>query len=202
MNIHIILNGEYLGDIINIEKDDLLYCADGGANIAKSMNIIPNMIYGDLDSISKDNLLYYNKLNIPFKIFNTKKDKIDFELILRDIKNYNKIFVYAGLGGRIDMELCNIKLLNKYQNMIFVHNGYHLFYMKNKKIELNDKKGKKLSIIPTTDIESLSIKGTEYTLNNKSLKKDDIFTVSNKIIENKASIKIKNGEALIYLEYN
>ena len=58
----IILNGEldsrnkFYSE--NIEKYDI-YCADGGANHAYRLNIDPLEIWGDLDSITDENLKYY-----------------------------------------------------------------------------------------------------------------------------------------------
>lgn len=38
----------------------VLICADGGANAARKMNVRPDYIIGDLDSISKDTLKFFN----------------------------------------------------------------------------------------------------------------------------------------------
>ncbi|MFO7446876.1 MAG: thiamine diphosphokinase, partial [Ignavibacteriaceae bacterium] len=38
-----------------------LICADGGANSARKLNLTPDVIIGDLDSITSKNLKYFNK---------------------------------------------------------------------------------------------------------------------------------------------
>ncbi len=46
---------EYEFDIKNsIEKDDFIICIDGGADIAMRQCIIPDLILGDMDSVSGD----------------------------------------------------------------------------------------------------------------------------------------------------
>ena len=40
-----------------------LYCADGGANAARRMNLIPNYIIGDLDSIHGCNIEILQRQN-------------------------------------------------------------------------------------------------------------------------------------------
>jgi thiamine pyrophosphokinase len=50
---------------LNKKGYSILICADGGANSARKLNVLPNYIVGDLDSISKDTLKYYSgKSNI------------------------------------------------------------------------------------------------------------------------------------------
>ena len=44
---------KFYSNLIEKQKGDI-YCADGGANIAYQLNLIPKEIYGDLDSIKDE----------------------------------------------------------------------------------------------------------------------------------------------------
>ena len=64
MKICIILNGEiknynYINGILSSIRYDYIICSDGGANHAYNMNIVPDYIIGELDSVNDDIIDYY-----------------------------------------------------------------------------------------------------------------------------------------------
>ena len=64
MKICIILNGEiknydYINSVVVTGSYDYIICSDGGANHAYSMNIVPDYIIGDLDSVNGNIIEYY-----------------------------------------------------------------------------------------------------------------------------------------------
>lgn len=64
MNICIVLNSSLNNSIFyktEINKFDIVIAADGGANRCRQLDILPNYIIGDLDSITKQNLEYFIK---------------------------------------------------------------------------------------------------------------------------------------------
>ena len=131
MKAIIFLNGEYsyekrfLNEII--DEKDIIFCADGGANYTYKYNIYPNYIIGDLDSIDTIVLDFYKKEMVKIIKFDPEKNYTDFELILHEIERYQRensiifdnIYVFGGLGKRLDMTLNNINLLEEYQNLTF-----------------------------------------------------------------------------------
>ena len=96
---YIFFNGKLLGNVSFFKnffmknKGDI-FCADGGANLCHELNLTPNEIWGDLDSIDKDILTFYKLKNIIVKKFPKDKDFTDSELILNHIKDklYDKIY--------------------------------------------------------------------------------------------------------------
>ena len=71
---------KFYSDLIEKEKGDI-YCADGGANIAYQLNLIPKEIYGDLDS-NKDKVKnFYTKKNIKCNKINIEKEYRESELL-------------------------------------------------------------------------------------------------------------------------
>lgn len=62
---------KFYSNLIEKQEGDI-YCADGGANIAYQLNLIPKEIYGDLDSIKDEVKDFYakktlNLLNLMLK---------------------------------------------------------------------------------------------------------------------------------------
>lgn len=118
MKICIILNGEiknydYINSVILKGSYDYIICSDGGANHAYSMNIVPDYIIGDLDSVNENIIEYYKSKKVKFEKFPTKKDETDTELCieLSDKLKAKEIHLIGALGGRIDHTIANINLL-------------------------------------------------------------------------------------------
>ena len=84
---YIFFNGKLLGNVeyfknFFMQNKGDIFCADGGANLCYELNLIPNEIWGDLDSINKDILNFYEKKNVIIKKFPEDKNFTDSELIL------------------------------------------------------------------------------------------------------------------------
>ena len=123
MKICIILNGEikdykYIKNIIYKNNYDYIICSDGGANHTYKMDIVPDYIIGDLDSIEDNIIKYYKSKNVKFDKFPTKKDETDTELSiwLANKLNAKEIDLIGALGGRIDHTFANISALQ------YIHN--------------------------------------------------------------------------------
>ena len=209
----IFLNGEYKYSQEFIDKlvseNTVCFCADGGANFAFKYGKMPEMIVGDLDSIEKGVLEYYEKKNVLMKKFPKDKDFTDFELILEEIskieKNRNylkKIFVVGGLGKRIDMTLSNLFIMEKYKNLVFLQENEEIFYVE-KSFVLKNKKEYEFSIIQISEkVEKLTLKGFKFETDKIDVKRESYRLVSNVILENEASVEFENGKLIIILKNN
>ena len=206
----IFLNGEYKYSQEFMDKliseNTVCFCADGGANFAFKYGKMPEMIVGDLDSIEKGVLEYYEKKNVLMKKFPKDKDFTDFELILEEIskieKNRNylkKIFVVGGLGKRIDMTLSNLFLMEKHKNLVFLEENEEIFYAE-KPFALENKKGYGFSIIPISEkVEKLTLKGFKFETDKIDVKRESSRLVSNVICQNEANVEFAKGKLIIIL---
>ena len=187
---------KFYSNLIEKQKGDI-YCADGGANIAYQLNLIPKEIYGDLDSIKDEVKDFYAKKNVKFIKFNVEKDYTDSELVLNEIeKKYDKIYAIAALGGSIDHELTNINLLNRYSNLIFVSQKEKMFKIE-KSYNFSNMKNKKVSFIIFSDkVKDLTLKGFKYDVENLDFTKGETRCVSNIIEKTEARLTLKNGALL------
>ena len=206
----IFLNGEYKYSQEFMDKliseNTVCFCADGGANFAFKYGKMPEVIVGDLDSIEKGVLEYYEKKNVLMKKFPKDKDFTDFELILEEIskieKNRNylkKIFVVGGLGKRIDMTLSNLFLMEKHKNLVFLEENEEIFYAE-KPFALENKKGYGFSIIPISEkVEKLTLKGFKFETDKIDVKRESSRLVSNVICQNEANVEFAKGKLIIIL---
>ena len=211
MKAIIFLNGEYsyekrfLNEII--DEKDIIFCADGGANYTYKYNIYPNYIIGDLDSIDTVVLDFYKKEMVKIIKFDPEKNYTDFELILHEIERYQRensiifdnIYVFGGLGKRLDMTLNNINLLEEYQNLTFFSSNEEIFY-KESSFCLKNKKGREISIISLDNlIEKLTLKGFKYEIEDINIERKTSRLVSNIVISNKCFINFKKGKIIVIL---
>ena len=211
MKAIIFLNGEYsyekrfLNEII--DEKDIIFCADGGANYTYKYNIYPNYIIGDLDSIDTIVLDFYKKEMVKIIKFDPEKNYTDFELILHEIERYQRensiifdnIYVFGGLGKRLDMTLNNINLLEEYQNLTFFSSNEEIFY-KESSFCLKNKKGREISIISLDNlIEKLTLKGFKYESEDINIERKTSRLVSNIVISNKCFINFKKGKIIVIL---
>ncbi|EKD83377.1 MAG: hypothetical protein ACD_39C00722G0001, partial [uncultured bacterium] len=91
------------------------FCADGGANLAVKLGIVPQLVIGDMDSISPQTRCKLEKL-CKFIELPVEKEISDAEALLKLLKDqgYNDIHVFAATGGRLDQTMINLQLLQRF----------------------------------------------------------------------------------------
>ncbi|MCT4584890.1 MAG: thiamine diphosphokinase [Peptostreptococcaceae bacterium] len=182
---------------------DYIICADGGANNLKKIDLKPNLIVGDLDSIDKNNLNFFREQNIEFLKFPSAKDSTDSELCV-DIaidKKPNEIYMFGFTGSRLDHTLANINLLKKINdnNIIgFIIDDNNKITIANKDIKLEyEDYYKYISFISLKESSKITLKGLKYPLKEYILKQDSTICISNEFDDKNAQIKINDGLVLI-----
>lgn len=220
MKYAVFLNGEYPSlteKHLEMLKDRILICADGGTNTAYKYNLMPKAIVGDLDSIKQEVKNYYALKGVDIKEYMAEKDYTDFQIALMYICNIkadmtgrflkdeidfyqNKdVLVFGATGGRIDMSISNLKMLEHNKNMKMISNTDEIIYYINKNHKIKGYKDKLFSIIPLTNIKGLELRGFKYELDKRDIDKSQAL-VSNIVDKDEADITFEKGEFLIVLE--
>jgi len=96
---------------IRAEAFDLVIGVDGGAHHADTLGVTPDVIVGDLDSLSVVEQQNFN--NTEIISYPVEKDETDLELALLYAKQQGagQIVMAGVMGGRIDMTMANFMLL-------------------------------------------------------------------------------------------
>lgn len=188
-----------------IEKEDCLIAADGAAEHIIKLGLVPNVIIGDMDSISQ-NLLGQSRLSPTILIkYPTKKDKTDFELAVDYCleNKFEEIIIFGILGDRIDHFIANIFLITKIQSekrsiKIKIIEDKKETYVLNEKIAISGQVDDELSIIPiSSKLEGVVTNGLEYKLDNETLSLGSTRGISNVFNRSLITIKVKKGVALV-----
>jgi thiamine pyrophosphokinase len=87
--------------------------ADGGARLAASLGLRPQIVIGDLDSLDPQDRQVLTEAGARLQASPADKDETDLELALRlaVAGGAEQVAVLGALGGRLDMTLANLLLL-------------------------------------------------------------------------------------------
>lgn len=178
------------------------YCADGGANYAFQLGVMPKLIIGDLDSIDRTVENHFKNNNVNFHKYPKSKDFTDGELIIERIyKKYNEIIILGGHGGRTDHFLSNLFLVEKYPKIKFINHLEEMFLIESG-YKFKNKVGTTISFIPMdNNIKKINLTGFEYPLTDYNLKRGSTITMSNIINADHAKITFKSGKLLAIINY-
>lgn len=186
-----------------LQKDAVILCCDGGMRHTKALDILPDYILGDFDSVSPDILSFYQKLKIPIRSFPEKKDETDMELGVRFAMELGitDLVILGGIGSRMDHTLANCHLLSLLlKNNIRgrLANEKNCIEMIDSYLKITGKKGDLVSLVPAcTEVSGVTLKGMEYPLENATIPFESPIGVSNVMTGEEAEIFIKKG--LVYV---
>ena len=209
MKICIILNGEiknynYINGILSNISYDYIICSDGGANHAYNMNIVPDYIIGDLDSVNEDIIDYYKNKNVIFKKFSPKKDETDTELCIQISEKLKakEIHLIGALGGRIDHTIANINLLYYIRKIgikpKIISEKEEIYIAINEEVSIDGKIGDIISILPIkNDVKGVTLKNLEYSLENFDIDFSTPLGISNVMTDYSCKIKVEEGSIII-----
>lgn len=200
------IDRDFANKIMQNNSFDLVVAADSGLDMIKELDIFPDYIVGDFDSVS-DGLLItaYEERGSKVLKYPEAKDFTDTHLACDTAveQGFSYLVILGATGTRLDHVLCNFNLIAQLKkrgieacifdenNKIYVlSDGEHL-------IEKKNVFGEYISFMPIDDIEGFYLDGFLYNVKNISLKRDTTLTVSNKLLKNKAGIFIKNGRILV-----
>ncbi|NLA07290.1 MAG: thiamine diphosphokinase [Firmicutes bacterium] len=183
--------------------------ADGGCDLIASLNLCPDVVIGDMDSISDGKMENLRKRDIPFIIHPKEKDKTDSQLAFEFAKNlgYDEMVLMGALGGRLDHTIANISMIGAYllesevDEVRLIGGGHEIIILRSQ-ATVSGKSGETVSLIPLTPTaEGVTITGFHYPLDNAVLKWSETLGVSNYLEKEIATIRIRSGILLAIRRY-
>lgn len=94
-------------------RADFVIAADSGVDLARSANVVPDVVIGDFDSASAKSVEWARRQGSKLDSHPKDKDQTDFEMALRLAANQeaDEIVVIGGGGRRVDHLLANLTAL-------------------------------------------------------------------------------------------
>jgi thiamine pyrophosphokinase len=202
----VLLNGEYdlSNDFfkLNREYDTFdFFCADGGANLAVKLGIVPQLVMGDMDSITIATRRRLEKL-CRFVELPVDKNVSDAEALL-DMLNgqgYRELHLFAATGGRLDQTMFNLQLLQRFPQARIITSQEEIRNV-SKSSSISGKSGCRASmLVMSSRVTGLSLEGFKYNLYDSTVESGSTLTLSNVIISNNARINYNEGALLLIME--
>ncbi len=202
------LNKDFLQAFISNNEMDYIIAVDKGLEILDSINIFPNCILGDFDSIKNGILEKYNRQDIKIIKLNPEKDFSDTHMALKEAieMKSTEIYILGALGKRMDHTIANIHILrealeNNIECKIIDTNNIIKLITKGTEI-VHKSKYKYISLFPlTTSVKGITLHGFKYPLTNDTLTIGHSIGVSNELLDNIGTISISDG-ILIMIQSN
>lgn len=197
---------------VSVAEDDLVIAVDGGLNYCSVLEVEPDIILGDFDSVGvqqKEALLELQK-QIPDRVIVLKPEKDDTDM-LAALKlglefGYINFQIYAATGGRLEHTIANIQCLLYLKNRdaagyLMDGNGM-IFVMQNEEVRLRNTLEGYLSIFALGKYaKGVTIKGMKYELEQDTLTNDFPIGISNEFIGEEAVIRVEDGELVCMISY-
>jgi thiamine pyrophosphokinase len=182
-----------------IRNYDRCLAVDGGLFHCREMNIMPDLIIGDLDSLTPEILNLYPK--IPIEKFPSHKDKSDMELAIdaANLVNVTKIGLFGALENRTDHSLANLCLMCRLPKKIVIETEKETLFTLEGKKQVPCKPGQIVSLMPIgSSAKGVTTKGLKWELKDAVLNQD-FFSLSNVCLDSHFEISIEQGNLVCCL---
>lgn len=181
-----------------------ILCCDRGLKHAHQLNLCPDVILGDFDSVDQELLRAYKEKKVRCIPYEPKKNATDLELGLQlAIEEYGAkdILIFGGIGNRFDHTLANVNLLayalQRGVNACLM-DEWNEVYITDSSMVIEGKKGDLVSVIPLgRDAVGVSNAGLEYPLHKFLLPFAGSRGVSNVMLGDTAEISVEVGMVVV-----
>ncbi len=186
-----------IGLLEPIGEHDHVIAADGGLEHTRKLNIEPDEILGDFDSLGF----------VPddARVFPVEKDDTDAMLAVRRglSLGYREFILYGSLDGpRLDHTIANFQTLQFLSDRgaigYLVGNSYIVTVVKNGAMRFSSQaKGTVSVFCQGSDAKGVNLRGLHYPLEESTLTAGFPLGVSNHFTGREAEISVKDGSLLV-----
>ena len=208
----IIAAGDLTVGGIDLMEDDYVIAVDGGLEYAALLEIEPDVIIGDFDSVSEQYADAVKQIReaAPEKVITLPVSKDDTDT-LAAIKHglflgYEKFLLYAAGGGRIEHTFANIQCLlylKEHGATGYLMDGASMtLVLRNEKVAYRENLEGYISILSLTrESKGVTIKGLKYELENATITNAYPLGISNEFIGEMASVEVTDGDLLVVVNF-
>lgn len=211
MNKTLIVSGgsldiEFAKKVIGENEDACIIGVDKGVEYLYALQITPQYIVGDFDSIDPAVIAYYrNETHVTIREYNPRKDATDTEIAIRlgITLGSKEIIILGATGGRIDHLWANIQTLTVACEAgveAYILDERNKIWVINKSCSLKraEAYGPYLSVFTLQgEVFDFNLKGTKWPLTYHTLKPCDSLTVSNQFDADTVEITFPAGMLVV-----
>ena len=209
MNALIVLGGDAPGKALLEScacQADLTIAADRGLEAFSRAGLIPDLLLGDMDSVSED-VLARMQAHTQIERLPCEKDDTDgvHALDVAIARGAQRITILGALGGRMDHAMANLMLL------VRAHRHGVTAEILDEKVRiarvcgeavLHGAKGDTVSLLPAGEAGGVTLEGFYYHASEPlSLDFSYPLGVSNVVTEDSARVAVEHGDLLLFHYY-
>ena len=200
-----------LGNIA-VGEEDFVIAVDGGLGYCGVLEVEPDLLIGDFDSVSEEEEKAVRLLeqDIPDRVIRLAREKDDTDMLaaLKEglARGYRQFHIYAGTGGRFDHTLANIQCLlylKKRDAVGYLIDGTGMMLVIcGEAVHFRRNLEGTLSLFSLGEkANGVTISGMKYELENAVLTNDFPIGISNEFIGEEAMISVEEGELVCMISY-
>jgi len=172
---------------------------DGGLQHCHLMNIQPDLIVGDCDSVGSE--LLYQYRNIPIATFPVDKDDSDTKLAADILHKagVKKIGLFAAFGSRIDHSLANLYLMSNFADQMVIETETDTSFIVSGRRTIECQTGQTISLFPLgAPARGVTTRGLKWELDNATIDRH-FFSLANVSQRSSVEIEINDGTLICCL---
>ena len=211
-NCFLIGAGDLTISEIPVQDGDLVIAVDGGYEYCKLLEITPDFILGDFDSISEKEA--ENVAEIAKKeeekviILSVEKDDTDMlaAIKLGLAEGYQSFRIYGGMGGRIEHTIANIQCLlylKEHNAVGYLMDGTGMILVaKEEEISFQDSLEGYMSMFSMGDKATVTIENMKYLLQEQEITNSFPIGISNEfILGEKGKVTVHKGAVVMIVSW-
>lgn len=181
---------------------DLVVAADGGLQHASALGLRPDLLVGDMDSVSQAMLAAH--VGIETEGHPTDKDALDLELALEACRRrgHDRVLVVGGLSGRLDQTLATCLIAQAVHAAGLateVSDGVRDLWplREGERRRLPLAAGRTFSLLPLDAKATVSVQDAHYPLDRVSLARGSGRGVSNVALHEGPEVQLHQGALVV-----
>ena len=208
MNVLIVLGGDAPGRALLkscAARVDLTIAADKGLEAFVSAGVTPDILLGDMDSVSEEVLARMQSVSEIDRLPCIKDDTDGVHALdVAIARGAQHITLLGALGGRLDHALANLMLLVRahrsgvkariLDESVCIERVDHT-------VVLHGAKGDTASLLPLGEAKGVTLRGFFYPLDGRCLDSGYPLGISNVITEDEAVVSVEEGDLLLFHHY-
>ena len=188
---------------LELQTQDFLVAVDGGLHHLHALGLSPQLLIGDMDSLSAQEVEACKQAGAEVLRFPPAKNKTDLELALDEVlkRGYRNILIAFALGGRLDQTLGNLALLSRPDLgdcSVRIDDGLTEVALLRHIITLACQPGDTVSLLPWGgEAGGVITHGLEYALEGETLLPWQTRGISNCCTGERFSVSLEHGALLL-----
>ncbi len=188
-------------------RADLVICADGGVDAARSRGLVPHLVVGDFDSASAAALAWARRRGARLVRYPPDKDRTDTDLAVEHAlaAGARRVDIVGALDGRVDHALANVGLLLRAARRgvrARLLRGRAEVFVARGGMPLPGRAGDLVSLLPLFGpAAGITTAGLRYRLRGGTLRPGSTRGVSNVIVRPPAAVTVRRGWLLVVVTH-